>query len=74
VKRCHPSTARSEKMHHLPTCKTSDPKKTRRTTTVNTSLFSVVKKVTTLLEYQDVLPFQDALSFLKRVTYSVLHD
>jgi hypothetical protein len=38
------------------------------------NLTSAVKKVTAILEYQGILPFQDALSFLERITLSVLQN
>jgi hypothetical protein len=41
---------------------------------IQAHLVSVVKKFTALLEYQGILPFQDALSFLKHITYSGVHD
>jgi hypothetical protein len=38
------------------------------------NLTSAVKKVTAFLVYQGILRFQDALSFLERITHSVLHN
>ncbi len=36
-------------------------------------LISAVKKATAIREYQGVLPYKDALSFLEHITHSVLH-
>ncbi len=43
-------------------------------THIQAHLLLVRKKITVFMEYQGVVPFQDALSFLQRTTYSVLHD
>ncbi len=60
---CYPPTARSQRWHFLPTCTTTVPKMTRRTTTAHTVQVHLLSVV-----------FQDVLSFLKRITRSVLHD
>ncbi len=55
-------------------CTATSPKTKELQPHMQSHLLSVVKKVKAFLEYQGVLPYKDALSFLEHVTHSVLHD